>query len=68
MFSKVFDMSTVIADTYEITGPLDFGGGGVLYLGRHLRLEKNIVLKADKRTLSDHALRSASPALRATLP
>ena len=28
------------------------GGGGIVYLGRHLRLGKLVVLKADRRTLS----------------
>lgn len=45
-------MSQVIADTYEIYEKIGAGGGGVVYLGKHLRLEKTIVLKADKRTLN----------------
>ncbi len=45
-------MSQVIASTYEIIGRLGSGGGGVVYEGRHQRLGKKIVLKADKRTLS----------------
>lgn len=28
------------------------GGGGIVYLGKHLRLNKRIILKADKRSLS----------------
>lgn len=45
-------MSRVIAATYEIEEEIGSGGSGVVYLGRHLRLGKKIVLKADKRTLS----------------
>ncbi|MCD7836420.1 MAG: WD40 repeat domain-containing serine/threonine protein kinase [Lachnospiraceae bacterium] len=45
-------MSRVIAGVYEINNQIGAGGGGIVYLGRHLRLEKQIVLKADKRRLS----------------
>lgn len=45
-------MPQIIADIYEIQNKIGAGGGGVVYMGRHLRLEKPIVLKADKRTLS----------------
>lgn len=45
-------MANIIAATYEIMEKIGSGGGGVVYLGRHLRLEKLVVLKADKRTLS----------------
>jgi len=45
-------MSQILASTYEITGRLGSGGGGVVYEGRHLRLGKKVVLKADKRTLA----------------
>ena len=45
-------MATVIASTYEIIREIGSGGGGVVYLGRHIRLNKYVVLKADKRTLS----------------
>lgn len=48
-------MTRIIADTYEIHRQIGAGGGGIVYLGRHLRLEKPIVLKADKRTLSTKA-------------
>ncbi len=37
---------------YEIKEKIGAGGGGVVYLGRHMRLEKDVVLKADKRKLS----------------
>lgn len=42
----------VIAGVYEIDRKIGSGGGGIVYLGRHLRLEKPVVLKADKRTLA----------------
>lgn len=45
-------MSQIIAGIYEIDRQIGAGGGGVVYLGRHLRLDKQIVLKADKRRLS----------------
>ncbi len=45
-------MSQLIAGMYELQQQIGTGGGGIVYLGRHLRLEKKIVLKADKRTLS----------------
>lgn len=45
-------MGVLIAGTYEILHQIGSGGGGVVYLGRHLRLGKLVVLKADRRTLS----------------
>ena len=36
----------------KIIEKIGSGGGGIVYLGRHLRLEKLVVLKADKRTIS----------------
>lgn len=45
-------MSQIIADTYEIIEKIGAGGGGTVYLGKHLRLQKYVVLKADKRTIS----------------
>lgn len=44
-------MSRIIAELYEIEKKIGSGGGGIVYSGRHLRLNKQIVLKADKRTL-----------------
>lgn len=44
-------MSQIIAGIYEIQKQIGSGGGGIVYLGRHLRLEKQVVLKADRRTL-----------------
>lgn len=45
-------MPQVIAGIYEIQNRIGAGGGGIVYLGCHLRLDKQVVLKADKRTLS----------------
>lgn len=42
----------IIADTYQIIGKIGSGGGGVVYLAQHLRLNKKVVLKADKRDVS----------------
>ena len=44
-------MSQIIAGLYEIDKEIGSGGGGIVYLGRHVRLNKTVVLKADKRTL-----------------
>lgn len=44
-------MAEIIAGIYEIESKLGEGGGGIVYLGRHTRLNKKVVLKADKRTL-----------------
>ena len=45
-------MPQVIAGIYELKEKIGAGGGGVVYLGEHIRLRKPIVLKADKRKLS----------------
>lgn len=45
-------MDNIIASTYEIIDRIGTGGGGVVYLANHIRLNKKVVLKADKRTLS----------------
>ena len=45
-------MARVIAGVYEIQQKIGSGGGGIVYLGRHLRLNKLVVLKADKRSLN----------------
>lgn len=56
----------IIANTYEIIGQIGAGGGGVIYLAQHLRLDKKVVLKADKRSIhTDMAtLRSEVDALK----
>lgn len=48
-------MSQIIAGIYEINQEIGSGGGGVVYLGRHLRLQKLVVLKADRRKLTTKA-------------
>lgn len=45
-------MSEVIASTYELLEKLGSGGGGNVYLANHLRLEKKVVLKKDKRKVT----------------
>lgn len=45
-------MARIVAGLYEIQQKIGAGGGGVVYLGRHLRLNKRVVLKADKRSLN----------------
>lgn len=45
-------MSKIIAGIYELEEKIGSGGGGTVYLGKHLRLDKKVVLKADKRKLS----------------
>lgn len=59
-------MALIIAATYEVTQELGSGGGGVVYLARHLRLGKWVVLKADKRSITakPEALRREVDALK----
>ena len=45
-------MSRIIAGLYEIEEEIGSGGGGIVYLGKHVRLRKKVVLKADKRSLT----------------
>lgn len=45
-------MAEIIASTYELLDRLGAGGGGVVYLAKHIRLEKEVVLKADKRKIT----------------
>ena len=45
-------MAQIIAGMYEIEKKIGSGGGGIVYLGRHIRLNKTVVLKADRRKLS----------------
>ena len=44
---KEQEMAHVVAGIYEIQEKIGAGGGGVVYLGRHLRLKKTVVLKAE---------------------
>lgn len=53
-------MEEVIASTYRIIKKLGSGGGGNVYLADHLRLNKKVVLKADKRRVTTKT-GSASP-------
>ena len=43
-------MSEIIASTYELKEEIGSGGGGIVYLAEHLRLNKKVILKADRRT------------------
>lgn len=45
-------MSDIIGSTYEVIEQIGAGGGGIVYLARHLRLNKQVVLKADKRKIT----------------
>ncbi len=45
-------MPEVISSTYEIIQRLGSGGGGVVYLSNHLRLNKQVDLNADKRQVT----------------
>lgn len=45
-------MEQIIASTYEVIEKLGSGGGGNVYLARHKRLDKKVVLKADKRKIT----------------
>ena len=45
-------MEEIIASTYRIIKKLGSGGGGNVYLADHLRLNKKVVLKADKRRVT----------------
>ena len=46
------DNTPLIAGTYRVIGQIGSGGGGIVYLAEHLRLDKKVVLKADKRILT----------------
>lgn len=45
-------MPEIIAGIYRIDKKIGSGGGGVVYIGEHIRLGKRIVLKADKRKIT----------------
>lgn len=45
-------MSQVIAGIYEVKRKIGSGGGGIVYLAYHKRLNVPVVLKADKQKLS----------------
>ncbi|MDR1066713.1 MAG: protein kinase [Clostridiales bacterium] len=46
------EMPLTIAGTYKVGAKIGSGGASVIYLAEHMRLGKNVALKADKRTLS----------------
>ena len=43
---------SLIAGMYKLMGEIGSGGGGTVYLAEHTRLNKNVAIKVDKRTLS----------------
>jgi serine/threonine protein kinase len=45
-------VAEVLAGVYKIEREIGSGGGGVVYLAKHLRLNKQVVLKGDKRSLT----------------
>lgn len=45
-------MAEIVASTYEIKKRIGSGGGGTVYLARHMRLDKEVVLKADRRKIT----------------
>jgi len=45
-------MSEIIGSTYEILEKIGSGGGGNVFLANHQRLNKKVVLKADKREIT----------------
>ena len=45
-------MDHIIASTYQIIEKIGSGGGGNVYLAIHLRLNKKVILKADKRKVT----------------
>ncbi len=47
-------MDQTIASTYELIQRLGSGGGGIVYLANHNRLNKKVVLKVDKRDPTVH--------------
>ena len=59
-------MPEIIASTYEKLGYVGAGGGGNVFLARHMRLNKLVVLKADKRkiTASPELLRREADVLK----
>ncbi|MBQ7681543.1 MAG: protein kinase [Oscillibacter sp.] len=46
-------MATILKDTYELREKLGAGGGGEAYMGYHLRLQKDVVIKRDKNPSAD---------------
>ena len=46
-------MNEVINDTYQVTGYVGSGGGGIVYKARHLRLETDVVIKQIREEVKD---------------
>ncbi len=45
-------MAEIIESTYEVLEQIGSGGGGNVYLANHVRLGKQVILKADKRKIT----------------
>lgn len=60
------DQPKIIAGMYKILSEIGSGGAGIVYIGEHIRLNKKIVLKADKRNVftSSDTLRREVEALK----
>lgn len=46
------ELNGIIGSLYEIIEPIGKGGGGKVYLARHIRLDKQVAVKVDTRRLS----------------
>ena len=46
-------MAEIIESTYEVLEQIGSGGGGNVYLANHVRLGKQVILKADKRKITN---------------
>ena len=46
-------INEVINDTYQVTGYVGSGGGGIVYKARHLRLETDVVIKQIREEVKD---------------
>lgn len=46
-------LNEIINDTYQVTGYVGSGGGGIVYKARHLRLETDVVIKQIRDEVKD---------------